>query len=147
MRLAEVFLRLGSSLVAWMMIYAHVLWLAVTLRVPCGDEGAELHGVLLGLVPLTLILAPLVLATRPLKEVHAMLRWLAIPLVALAPFALFAAWEVISRVQAGAAAICGAGPAAAWHGWWGPSQLLVIVYIGVLLALDWKRGGSSAGTV
>lgn len=144
MRLAEVFLRLGLALVAWMILYAHMLWLAVTPRIPCGDEGAELHGVLLGLIPLTLLIGPLILSTRPLGDVHAMLRWLAAPLVAIAPFSLYAAWQVFSRVQADGQAICGSGIAPAWQAWWGPVQGLVILYVGLLLAFAWKRTRAAA---
>ena len=48
MRFAEVFLRLDSALVAWMVLYARFLWLAVLFRLGCGPDGAETHKVLPG---------------------------------------------------------------------------------------------------
>ncbi len=56
MRFAEVFLRLGSALVAWMMMYAYFLWLAAVYVVACGADGDEMHRLLLGLAPFVWLL-------------------------------------------------------------------------------------------
>ena len=50
MRFAEVFLRLGSALVAWMLLFTHFLWLAALHAMGCGPDGAEMHKLLLGLI-------------------------------------------------------------------------------------------------
>ena len=46
----------------------------------CGPDGDALHRLLLGLVPVTLVFAFLIRVTRPFAEIHAMLRWLGVPL-------------------------------------------------------------------
>ena len=54
MRLSEVFLRLASALVAWMVIYAYVIWLAALHAIGCGPDGDEIFRLLLGMAPLAL---------------------------------------------------------------------------------------------
>ena len=54
MRFSEVFLRLGVSLVSWIVLYAYLLWLAVAGKVGCGPDGDEVFRLLLGLAPLGL---------------------------------------------------------------------------------------------
>jgi hypothetical protein len=49
MRFSDVFLRLGCALVAWMVLYAHFIWLAALGGIGCGPDGDELHKVLLAL--------------------------------------------------------------------------------------------------
>ena len=139
MRLAEAFLRIGSSLVGWMIIYAHVLWLAVSARVTCGAEGAELFAVLLGLTPLTLIAAPLVLVSRPLEDVHRMLRWLGAPLMLLLPFCLYAVYRVFQTVYGANTSICGDAEAPVWQLWWVPIQLCITVLVAIAIVLAWRR--------
>lgn len=139
MRLAEAFLRIGSSLVGWMIIYAHVLWLAVSARVACGEEGAELFAVLLGLAPLTLLVAPLVLVSRPLEDVHRLLRWLALPLVLLLPFCLYAIYRVFLTVYGAGSPICGSAAVPAWQTWWVPVQLFITALVAALIGLAWRN--------
>jgi ABC-type molybdate transport system permease subunit len=79
MRPSEVFLRLGVALVAWMMLYAHVVWLAALHAMGCGPDGDELHRLLLGLAPLTCGFALLLHMTRPFADIHRILRWLGAP--------------------------------------------------------------------
>lgn len=138
MRLAEVFLRLGSSLVGWMILYAHTLWLAVSARVVCGEEGAELFAVLLGLAPVTLLAGPLILVSRPLADVHRMLRWLAAPIVLLLPFCLVAIFRVSMTVYGDGSAICGTGEVPAWQTWWAPVELAVMIFVAALVAFSWR---------
>ena len=138
MRLAEIFLRLGSSLVGWMVLYANTLWLAVSARVTCGEEGAELFGVLLGLAPVTLLTAPLIMVSRPLVEVHRMLRWLAIPILLLLPFCLFAIYRVVLIVYGAGVSICGEADAPAWQFWWVPVELVVIAASSLIIAFAFR---------
>lgn len=142
MRLAEVFLRLGSSLAGWMILYAHTLWLAVSARVVCGEEGAELFAVLLGLAPVTFIAGPLILVSRPLGDVHRMLRWLAVPIVLLLPFCLYAIFRVFGTVYGDGNAICGNGAVPAWQTWWAPVELAVLVFIAVLIGYTWRTSST-----
>ena len=39
MRFSEVFLRLGSTLVAWMVLFTHVIWLGALGGMGCGPDG------------------------------------------------------------------------------------------------------------
>lgn len=138
MKFAEVFLRLGTALVAWMMLFTHFVWLAVLHVVECGPDGDEMHRLLLGLAPFTCGFAFLVAATRKFAEVHAMLRWLGVPLLLLAPLCLRTAWGVYSSVNIQGMAICEAGQAPAWQTFWAPAQLLTVVVVLLLAALAWR---------
>ena len=144
MRLAEVFLRLGASLAGWMILYAHTLWLAVSARAVCGEEGAELFAVLLGLVPLTLLAGPLILVSKPLGDVHRMLRWLALPVAGLLPFCLLAIYKVFTTVYSDGNAICGSGAVPVWQTWWSPAQIAVIVCIVTLMGVAWRTPSASS---
>ena len=55
MRFAEVFLRMGTALVAWMMLLTHFVWLAVLHVIGCGPDGDEMHRLLFGLAPFTIL--------------------------------------------------------------------------------------------
>ncbi len=109
MRFAEIFLRIGSALVAWMVLYAHFLWLAALRTIGCGPDGDEIYLLLLGMVPLSCGASLLLGVTRQLPEVHSMLRWLALPLLLLLPLALWSTWTVIVPVHIHGEPICGAG--------------------------------------
>ena len=79
MRFAEVFLRLGSSLVAWMMVFTYLVWMAALHAMGCGPDGDEMHRVLLGIGPLALAMALALRSTRPFPDIHRMLCRLAWP--------------------------------------------------------------------
>ena len=138
MSFAEVFLRLGAAFVGWMVIYAHIVWLAALYAMGCGPDGSEMHALLLGLVPLTGGCALLLAGTRPFPEVHAMLRWLGVPLLLLLPFALRSIWEVFVRVNVNDTAICGDAAAAGWHQLWVPVQVLTLVVVAVFTLRVWR---------
>jgi hypothetical protein len=138
MRFSEVFLRLGCALVAWMVLYAHFVWLAVLGNIGCGPDGDELHRVLLGLAPVTIGCAFLLRMTRPLEEIHRILRWLGLPLAA---FMLAGAYHVflISRsVYVTGLGICSTGNGAAWHQFWGVAQSLAVVVSAVMIIRVWR---------
>ena len=126
MRASEVFLRLGSSLVAWMVLYAYFIWLAVLHKAGCQAGSDEMHRLLMGILPFAVGSAFLLRLTRPFTEIHSMLRWLAVPLALLLPVAVPAVWHVMSAVTLDGSAICGTGQRAPWQILWAPLQLLTI---------------------
>lgn len=129
MRFAEVFLRLGSSLVAWMVLYAYVFWLAALHAIGCGPDGDELHRLLLGMAVIAIGFSIVLPATKPLAEIHSMLRWLGVPLLLLMPFALRSIWSVAAPVLFDASGICTDLAPSLWQQLWGPSQLVTIVFL------------------
>lgn len=144
MQFAEVFLRLGSSLVAWMVLYAHVLWLAALHAMGCGPDGDEMHRLLLGLAPITIGMAVVLRVTRPMAEIHSILRWLGIPLFLLMPFAVRSTWETIQRVNGKALQICGDGPASSWEVYWSAVQLLTLLVVAYMVAMVWRSVSKDA---
>ena len=140
MRFAEVFLRLGCALVAWMMLYAHFVWLAALRGIGCGPDGDELHRVLLLLVPVTVGFALLLRVTRPLDEIHRILRWLGLPLAVLMLAGGYQALVISRSVYATGLAICSSSDAAAWHQFWGVAQLLAIAVSAAMIVRVWRDG-------
>ncbi len=138
MRFAEVFLRLGCSLVAWMMLYTHFVWLTALGNIGCGPDGDELHRVLLGLAPVTVGCAFLLRMTRPFMEIHRILRWLALPLAAFMLAGTYQAFLIARSVYATGLAICSTSDAAAWHQIWGPVQLLAVIVGTAMLIGVWR---------
>ena len=127
-RLAETLLRLGCSLVGWMVVYAHCIWLATLRVVGCEADGDELWRLLLGFMPFTLGFAFLLGAVARLSEVARTLRWLALPLVALVPLAAVPVYQAVSASTFGGQPIC--LPATDWHAWWGPLQAATLGVVG-----------------
>lgn len=138
MQFAEVFLRLGTSLVAWMILYAHFLWLAALYAMGCGPDGAEMHALLLGLAPLTIGSALLLRMTRPFAEIHSMLRWLGVPLLLLLPFAIRSVWQVLQSVNIGSSAICADASPAIWQALWAPVQFIVLLLCVYMVVGVWR---------
>ncbi len=138
MQFSEVFLRLGSALVAWMMLYAHFVWLAALRSLGCGPDGDELHRVLLLLVPVTVGFALLLRATRPLDEIHRILRWLGLPLAALMLAGGYQVFVISRSVYVTGLAICSTNDAMAWHQWWGVAQLLAIAVSSAMIIVVWR---------
>jgi hypothetical protein len=133
MTFAEVLLRLGTALVAWMVLYAYLLWLA-TLRVSgCDADGDALWRLLLGIAPLAVMLSPLVGASRPLIDVHRILRWGSLPLLLLVPLAVAAVWPTWERATLGGLDVCSDLPAAAWQVWWAPLQVTALLALAVIV--------------
>lgn len=134
MRFADVFLRLGSALVAWMVLYAYFLWLAALSSMGCGADGDEMHRLLLGMAPVAVGFAFLPGVTRPMPDVHSILRWLAVPLLLSSPLAFMSIWKTFVRANVEALSICSNEAAVLWERVWAPAQLLSIVLIAYLLA-------------
>ena len=137
MRLSEVFLRLASALVGWMMLYAYFVWLAALRNIGCGPDGDEMYKLLLGIVPFVICGGFALRLVRPLPEIHGMLRWLALPIGLLYPFALAHIWSVWRQVNRGFASLCGAQEAESWQLMWAPIQVLTLAFIGWALARLW----------
>lgn len=132
MRYAEVFLRLGSALVAWMVVYAYVVWLAATRAIGCGPDGDEIYKLLLAMAPMASAAVLAVSVTRMLGEVHGILRWLSVPLLLSFPFALMSVWQVFVRANQQSLSICENIPSALWERLWAPLQLLALLIIALL---------------
>jgi hypothetical protein len=126
MRFAEVFLRLGFSLVAWMMMYTYAVWMAALHVIGCGPEGDEMHRVLLGVGLLALVMALALRLTRPFPDIHRILGRLVWPLALLAPFALKNIWVVYQRANLDGLAICAEQAPSTLQIIWAPAQFLVI---------------------
>jgi len=141
MRFAEVFLRLGSSLVAWMVLYAHFLWLAAVHAMGCSSDGDEIHRLLLGIAPITCGFAFALQLTRPFADIHRILRWLGVPLIVILPFALRSIWEIFARVNLASLAICGNAAASGWQLLWPTMQLITVLLASYMIFGVWKSAG------
>lgn len=138
MGFAEVFLRLGSALVAWMMLYTHFVWLAALYAMGCGPDGDEMHRLLLGLAPFTAGFALLLRVTRPFAEIHSILRWLGVPLLLLLPFAIRSVWQVLQAANIESTAICSTGEATAWQTLWAPVQIVILLLTTYMVVKVWR---------
>ena len=143
MRFSEVFLRLGCALVAWMMLFAHFVWLSALGAIGCGPDGDELHRLLLAFAPATIGFAFMLGMTRPLVDVHRILRWLGVPLAALMTLGAYQSLLVMRGIRSTGLGICSPESAATWHQIWGPAQLLAIVVSAAMILRVWR---SSAAT-
>jgi hypothetical protein len=135
---AELFLRLGTALVAWMVLIAYFLWLAAVRVSGCSPDGDALWRLLLVFAPLASLAAPLVGSTRPLDDVHRILRRGWVVLALLVPLALASVWATLQRATLSGLEICGGGEAPAWQVWWAPVQLAAMAVIGVLVRRAWR---------
>jgi hypothetical protein len=142
MRFAEVFLRLGTSLVAWMMLFAHFLWLAALYVMDCGPDGDEMYRLLLGLAPFSCGFAYSLRVTRPFVEIHSMLRWLGVPLLLLLPFALRSVWQVFRSANLDSVGLCTDAEPAPWQILWAPVQILALTCICYMVFRVWRDSRS-----
>jgi hypothetical protein len=141
MRFAEVFLRLGCALVAWMVLYVHVVWLAASRAIGCGPDGDALYELLLGSAVFAWALSFLLRSTRPIPEVHRILRLLAVPLAALYPFAVYGIWKVFGVVNLDGLSLCSMPPPPFWQRGWAAVQVLALALIAWRIALEWRAAG------
>ena len=86
-----------------------------------------MHKVLLGLVPVTVGFAFLLRMTRPLEEIHRILRWLGLPLAAFMLAGTYQAFLISRSVYLTGLGICSTANAAAWHQFWGVAQMLAVI--------------------
>ena len=139
MRFAEIFLRLACALVAWMLLYAHLLWLAALRVTGCGPDGDELHRLLLGLSILTVSAAGAIHATKPMHEVHSALRWISIPPALISPWVLASIWTVFRTVNLDRTGLCGIAPPPLWQWAWAPAQILLILVVAGSVVCLWRK--------
>lgn len=139
MSLAELLARLGTTTVAWLCIYAWLIWTA-TLRVAtCNTSGDDLWTLVLVFGGFASALSTLLGLTRSLPEVHAMMRNFAWPLVLLLPLALMPVWTAWAGSTFAAAPLCPVAPAAVWHPWWAPLQTLLLAFAGYHIWRNFRR--------
>jgi hypothetical protein len=137
MTVAEVLLRIGCTIVAWFLLYTHCLWLSIVQQVGCESDGDALWRLLLGLIPITVTFGFLIRAANKVSSVQQSLRWGAAPMLLLLPLALFAVWPTFTASTLGNSPICDI-PDVAWHRWWAPAQLLVLLYIAIISYRNWR---------
>ncbi len=129
MRFSEIFLRLGASLVGWMVLVAYLMWLAVTRKLDCATSGDELFLLLLYTGPPAALMSLLIQATRPMREIQAILRWLiVVPALLLLPVML-ALVEIGASVYVDGAALCAAGAPPTWQLVLPPVAVLSVIVI------------------
>lgn len=141
MRLAEVFLRIGSSLCGWLMAYAHCLWLAVLPQAICGGESGDPWAATLGLALPAVVLAFVIPVGRRTPGIGHILRWLAVPLVLLVPLAVRAVLPALERSTFEGAPLClqaGDAPVPGWEPFWAPVQLVVLSAITLAAVMAWR---------
>ena len=133
MRFAEVFLRLGASLVGWMVVFTYLVWMAALHAMGCGPDGDQMHRVLLGVGPLALVMALALRSTRPFPDIHRMLGHLAWPAALLGLFGLKNVWTVFERTNLGGLAICADTAPSTFQMSWAPAQFFIVLALGVVL--------------
>ena len=131
-------------MVAWMVSFAYIVWLAALHAMGCGPDGDEIYRLLLGMAPAAAAIAFLLRVTWPFAEIHRMLSWLALPMALLLPFSLRNTWQVFEKTLLNNAAICGAGDPALWQKIWAPTQFLAVFVIAVLVIGVWRTARRSA---
>ena len=132
----EVLLRLGCSLVAWMVVYTHCVWLATLRVIECDPASDELWRLLLGFAPVAIGFSFLLGAMNKLPEIARILRWLGLPMVVLIPVASLPVFSTLQTATFGPTPICGAEPAL-WHPWWAPLQLTTLFFVGFTIIRNW----------
>lgn len=127
MRLAEVLLRIGSALVAWMMLYTYFLWLAL-LTPKCENGGDDLFALLTFMAVIAIGASLLLRVTRPLPEIHQILRWLGLPVCAIALLAIPRVLQTLNtrnfsngRVSVDTVVDCAPS-------YWAPLQLVTVLF-------------------
>ena len=131
-------MRLGCALVAWMMLFTHLLWLAALYAMDCGPDGDEMHRLLLGLAPFTCCFAYMLRVTRPFGDIHSILRWLGVPLLLLLPLGLRSIWHVYRSVNIGESAICTSGAPGTWQVLWAPVQVATLLFVAYMVVRVWR---------
>ena len=120
---ASLFLRLGCTLVGFMVLFGHLLWLSILPRIDCATSGHELWSALMLMAAPSLFFAALLLASRPITAVTGGLKWLCVPLLLMVPLALIGLWPTLQTTTFGGSPICpdpaNSAPAALWETLWG----------------------------
>lgn len=135
--LPDMLLRVGSTLVAWMVIYAHLLWLAILPQAGCSD-GDELWRLLLGFAPVAIAFSLLVRAVHVLPGIYAITRFMAIPAGLLMLLAVQPVIGAFSATTLASEPLCAGMPTATWHPYWAPVQIAALLLIAVQCVRAWR---------
>jgi hypothetical protein len=134
-----MFLRLGCAVVAWLVLFAHCLWLAVLgSSVDCANGGAQPWLALLLWTPLTLLFVGLLPLGFGVPGIGRLLRAPAVLLIPLLALAGRATLSTMVTVNFGGEPIC-AG-AAGWQPFWAPVQIATLSLIAIVGVWVWRRG-------
>ena len=145
--MADIFLRLGITLVAFMVIIGHLLWLAILPQIDCATDGAELWSALFWMSPLTLAVALLLLVSRKLPSIVQSLKFGCVPIALLLPLALYGILPTLGASTIGGQPICAevAGYSSLlWERSWAPAQLFLVLVITVQTWRYWRMAGKQA---
>lgn len=138
MRLAEVFLRIGCSLVGWMILVAYVLWLAVAGHAACDGDPVELYRLLLFAAPIASVLTLMIRLTHPLPEIHQMMRWIGIFPALFVPNATMTIIAAFRAAYVSATGPCGIGSAPTWFGAWPIVQAIALLACLAIVVFNWR---------
>lgn len=138
MPLIDMLLRLGCVMVAWMVVYAHLLWLATVRVIGCDVDGDALWRLLLGFAPIAVGFTLCFDLLRPLEDIHRTLRWASAPLLVLVPLCLAAVWPTWQRATVDGLSICATLPAGWWEALWAPTQLATLAVISTMAWRVWR---------
>lgn len=143
MRPAEVFLRVGVTLVSWIMCYAHTLMLAVLPRTDCSEANAGLWEPTFYLAPLTLLAVWALGFGQSLRDVA---RWLTVPLMLFTVLAVLGTLPYLTHTTVNALPACAllnpeyAGTVVpGWQRGWAPLQIAVLLGITWRMMQYWRK--------
>ena len=139
MRFSEVFLRIGSSLAGWMIVYAYFIWLAVVRRAGCGADGDEIFRLLLGMAPIAAGASFLLRSTRPFPDIHRLLRWFGMPLLAMLLLTVPVMWNVFANVNLAGNSICADSQVSGWQQIWAPVQMIATAICIWMFVTVWRE--------
>lgn len=142
-QLPDLLLRVGCTMVAWMVIYAHLLWVAVLPNTGCTD-GDALWRLTLGFAPVALGFALLLRAVHVLPEIYNTTRYFALPAFLLVLLAARAVATSFTTNTLNGASICDIMPSPAWHAWWAPVQVVVLALLALQIYRAWRPMQASA---
>ena len=144
---ASIFLRLGITLVAYMVLVFHLMLLALVPQLKCNGDEPAIWVLTFFTAAIAFIFALCLLASRPLKSIVQMLRWGCLPIVALWPFALIAVLPVFGGSTLGGAPICpgiSAYSNLVWQQAWAPLQMGLLLIIAVQAGRYWYMAREQA---
>ncbi|MEM7220544.1 MAG: hypothetical protein AAF515_19440 [Pseudomonadota bacterium] len=145
--MADIFLRLGVTLVAFMVIIGHLLWLSILPQIDCSADGSELWRALFWMAPLTLTFALLLLVSRKLPSIVQSIKFACVPVALLLPLALYGILPTLSASSIGGQPICAevAGyTSLLWERSWAPAQLFLVFVIAVQVWRYWRMAAKQA---
>ena len=138
MSLAEIFLRIGCTLVGWMLAYGYCLMLAVVAELDCVALGPRFGRDALVFAGLSAVFVPLIPMGRRVAGLELIFKGFTLPLLALAPLAAAEVLPFFEAATLGNAHLCTVlapassdAPRPFWHPLWAP------VHFAVLLGLVW----------